>query len=75
MLRTVKFIVLECYRYIAEDGKSFVGERCAELGAHRRGRQAPRARRESERAVGGRQAARARRESERAGRKHFFVVS
>ena len=29
MLRTVKFIVLECYRYIAEDGKSFVGERCA----------------------------------------------
>jgi Mg-chelatase subunit ChlD len=27
MLRTVKFIVLECYRYIAEDGKSFVGER------------------------------------------------
>jgi hypothetical protein len=26
-MRTVKFIVLECYRYIAEDGKSFVGER------------------------------------------------
>ena len=35
MLRTVKFIVLECYRYIAEDGKSFVGERCALLVAAR----------------------------------------